>query len=252
MKAEPRGIQSVEVAGHILRTIAGQSKPLSLTDIAEGMGAAPAQIFSYLVSLERTGLLKRDPATQKYEPGPLSLRLGMDALYNAPKAEVAIATVKRLGQEHKLNVFVSVWTRFGPVVIFYREFGRVMNLGFKQGAVFSLTRTATGKLFAAFTSRQKCDAVIQQQTFTHDDLSVFNSAAFQQTLSDIRQQGLSLSQSTPTPSVSALAAPVLNSSGDIQLAISALFPANQLNEEEIASLSKIILADAVALSGDEI
>ena len=84
MKSEQRGIQSVEVAGHILRMMVEQSAPMSLTEIAERVDSAPAQIFSYLVSLERTGMLKRDPVTQKYEPGSLSLRLGINALYAAP------------------------------------------------------------------------------------------------------------------------------------------------------------------------
>lgn len=249
MKAEPRGIQSVEVAGHILRTIAEQSRPLSLTDIAERLDSAPAQIFSYLVSLERTGLLKRDPVTQKYEPGSLSLRLGMDALYDSPGARAAIATMKSWGQKEQLNVFVSVWTRFGPVVIFYREYGQVMNLGFKQGAVFSLTRTATGKLFAAWTPQEKCDAVIQQQTFTHDDRALFNSVAFQQTLGEIREQGVSLSRGVPTPSVSALAAPVFDGEGNMVLAISVLFPADRLDEPTIAALGDRLRASARALSG---
>ena len=54
MKSEQRGIQSVEVAGHILRMMVEQSAPMSLTEIAERVDSAPAQIFSYLVSLDET------------------------------------------------------------------------------------------------------------------------------------------------------------------------------------------------------
>ncbi|NYU09468.1 hypothetical protein A8O28_10175 [Enterobacteriaceae bacterium CCUG 67584] len=251
MKAEPRGIQSVEVAGSLLRIIVEQSKPLSLTEIAERLDAAPAQIFTYLVSLERTGLLKRDPLTQKYEPGSLSLRLGMTALYGASKVRAAIAALERLGQAQKLSVFVSVWTRFGPVVIFYREYGIVMNIGFKQGSALSLTRTATGKLFAAWMPKEKCDAVIQQQTFMHDELVLFNSADFQQTLVDIRQVGLSLSRSVPTPAVSTVAAPVFDTEGNLQLTISAFTSSDQPDTRRIAALGDLLIAEAQALSGGE-
>jgi DNA-binding IclR family transcriptional regulator len=37
----------------------------------------PAQVFTYLVSLSRMGLVKRDPISGDYEPGPLALRLGL-------------------------------------------------------------------------------------------------------------------------------------------------------------------------------
>ncbi|WP_281074561.1 IclR family transcriptional regulator [Klebsiella quasivariicola] len=250
MKPEQRGIQSVEVAGHILRVMVEKSKPLSLTEIAELVDSAPAQIFTYLVSLERTGLLKRDPVTQKYEPGSLSLRLGLNALYDAPKVKEAIAAIERLGQQQKVNVFVSVWTRFGPVVIFYREYGMVMNLGFKQGSVFSLIRTATGKLFAAYMPRAKCDEIIQQQTFTRDDPTLFNSAEFQQTLAEIRLRGLSVSQSVPTPSVSALAAPVLDGDGNILLAISAFSSSNKLDNQNLMTLGDLLQMEARALCGE--
>lgn len=249
MKAEQRGIQSVEIAGQILRVMVEQSAPLGLSEIAERIGSAPAQIFTYLVSLERTGLLKRDPVTQKFEPGSLSLRLGLNALYDGPKVKPAIAAVERLGQELKLNVFVSVWTRFGPVVIFYREYGMVMNLGFKQGSVFSLTRTATGKLFAALMAQEKCAEVIAGQTFTRDDIRQFTSADFQQTLAEIRRLGLSISRSIPTPSVSALAAPIFDADGQILLAISAFSSASQLDDNKLTAIGERLLAEANALSG---
>lgn len=250
MKSEQRGIQSVEVAGHILRMMVEQSAPMSLTEIAERVDSAPAQIFSYLVSLERTGMLKRDPVTQKYEPGSLSLRLGINALYAAPKVNAAIAAVERLGQQHQLNVFVAVWTRFGPMVIFYREYGMVMNLGFKQGSALSLTRTATGKLFAALMPEAACDEIIRAQTFTRDDRQLFSRDDFQQTLAHIREQGLSISRSVPTPSVSALSAPVLDGNGNLQLAISAFSASHQLDEQKLVTIGNLLKAEALALNGD--
>lgn len=250
MKSQQRGIQSVEVAGHILKMMVEQSAPMSLTEIAERVESAPAQIFSYLVSLERTGMLKRDPVTQKYEPGSLSLRLGVNALYAAPKVKEAITAVERLGQQHRLNVFVAVWTRFGPVVIFYREYGMVMNLGFKQGSALSLTRTATGKLFAALMPKAKCDEIIQAQTFTRDDRTLFNNSDFQQALAHIRERGLSISLSVPTPSVSALSAPVMDSEGNLLLAISTFSASHQLDEQKLEVIGCLLKAEAQALSGD--
>lgn len=69
MKSESRGIQSVEIAGQILRVLVDHSRPLTLSEIAERAGTTSAQIHNYLVSMTRVGLLKRDPQSQKFEPG---------------------------------------------------------------------------------------------------------------------------------------------------------------------------------------
>ncbi|MDT1878516.1 IclR family transcriptional regulator, partial [Acinetobacter baumannii] len=68
--------------------------------------------------------------------------------------EEAIAHIAALGQRLNVNMFLSVWGRFGPLVIDYREHGAVMNIGFRLGSVLSLTQTATGKLFAAYHDRE--------------------------------------------------------------------------------------------------
>lgn len=72
-----RGIQSVEVGGRLLQALARQREPLGLTELAGEAQLSSAQAHTYLVSLTRLGLVKRDALTGNYEPGPLSLRLGL-------------------------------------------------------------------------------------------------------------------------------------------------------------------------------
>ncbi|RAG74321.1 IclR family transcriptional regulator, partial [Burkholderia multivorans] len=71
------GIQSVEVGGRMLDALARRRKPLGLSELAAAADLSTAQAHTYLVSLTRLAFGKRDAITGNYEPGPLSLRLGL-------------------------------------------------------------------------------------------------------------------------------------------------------------------------------
>lgn len=248
MKATQRGIQSVEVAGQILQTVVAQARPLTLKEIAELVDTPAAQVFTYLVSLTRVGLLKRNPFTQEFEPGPLSFRLGVAALHNLPKVREAMPVADELGRRLGLNVFLAVWSRHGPTVVRYIEHGMVLNIGFRLGTIMSLTRTATGRLFSAFQPQALCEEVIANQTFTRDSLDAFRSGQFQQELADIRAQRLSIALGYPTPSVSAFSAPIFDAEGRLLLALSVFSSATSFDEGRIAEVTEAIRLAADGLS----
>lgn len=237
MKSPQRGVQSVEMAGQILRVIVDQARPLSLKEIADLVETPPSQVYTYLVSLTRVGLLKRNDFTQAFEPGQLSFRLGVSALYRLPKVSEAIPVVNEIGRRLEVNVFVAVWSRHGPIVVHYAEHGAFLSIGFRLGTVLSLTRTATGRLFSAYQPVDLSEAVIRNQTFTRDSLEMFQSKAFKDDLIEIRKKGTSVAQGYPTPSVSTISVPVLDQDGRILLAMTAFSGAASFDSSRIAGVA---------------
>jgi len=248
MKVMQRGIQSVEVAGQILQAMVAQARPLTLKEIAELVDTPAAQVFTYLVSLARVGILKRNPNTQVFEPGSLSFRLGIAALHSLPKVRAAVPVSNALGHRLGLNVFLAVWSRHGPTVVHYIEHGMVLNIGFGLGDVMSLTRTATGRLFSAFQPRLLCEAVIRNQAFTRESLDTYRSRSFQQDLAEIRTQRLSIALGFPTPSVYAFSAPVFDAEGRLLLALSVFSSATSFDDGRIAEVTDTLRLAADGLS----
>lgn len=58
-----RGVQSVEVSGRLLDALARQRAPLGLSELAAASSLSTAQAHTYLVSLTRLALVKRDAIT---------------------------------------------------------------------------------------------------------------------------------------------------------------------------------------------
>ena len=78
MIKERRGIQSIEVGGQLLNALVKSGTPMMLKDLASEAGMPPAKAHPYLVSFAKLGLIEQNPATARYELGPLALELGLD------------------------------------------------------------------------------------------------------------------------------------------------------------------------------
>lgn len=245
-ESKQRGIQSVEMAAEILNVVVNQAKALTLKEVSELVDTPPSRIHTYLVSLTRSGLLKRDPLTMEFSPGPLSLRLGADALLNFPKVKSVIPLADEFGKEHGVNIFLSVWTPYGPIAVRNIEWGDVLNIGFRQGALMSLTRTATGKLFSAFQDEKDIEQVIISQRLARESIEEFRSLGFQSELAKIKETRISVSRGIPTPSVSAISVPVFDTRGKMALSITA-FGSTKTFDDEYVDLFSVKLCDLAGL-----
>lgn len=72
----PRGIQSVEVGGQLLVTLAQQGRPLALKDLARAAGMPPAKAHPYLVSFIKLGLVEQETAAGATAGGRWRCRWG--------------------------------------------------------------------------------------------------------------------------------------------------------------------------------
>ena len=66
-----RGIQSVEVGGRLLQTLAHHGRPMALKDLAADAGMPAAKAHPYLVSFGHIGLVEQQRDSGRYALGPL-------------------------------------------------------------------------------------------------------------------------------------------------------------------------------------
>jgi hypothetical protein len=133
-----RGIQSVEVGGRVLLALAQARSPLALSDLATAAQIAPGQAHAYLVSLSRLGLIKRDELSGRYEPGPLSLRLGLMHLENQPAFRAAVPRVAALAEAIGFSVAICIAGPQGPTA---RGHGDVAAGNVDRSCVLRLSAT---------------------------------------------------------------------------------------------------------------
>ncbi|HHT8830354.1 TPA: IclR family transcriptional regulator [Burkholderia cenocepacia] len=224
-----RGIQSVEVGGRLLDALARRRKPLGLSELAAAADLSTAQAHTYLVSLTRLALVKRDALTGNYEPGPLSLRLGLMSIERQPAYRATLPHAVRLAETVGLSVALSVPGVLGPTIVRIEHGGYPLHVNLHVGSVMSLDTTATGRVFRAFGDAAQLDAMAASQAGAGDTLAGAEGApvapdadAQPVELDAIRMRGIERSIDRPSPGVSGMCVPVFDAQGRLQLALTVI------------------------------
>lgn len=222
-----RGIQSVEVGGRLLDALARRRKPLGLSELAAAADLSTAQAHTYLVSLTRLALVKRDAITGNYEPGPLSLRLGLMSIERQPAYRAALPHAARLAEAVGLSVALSVPGVLGPTIVRIEHGGYPLHVNLHVGSVMSLDTTATGRVFRAFGDPAQLDAMAASQagagaTLAGAEQPAPDAGVPQAELDAIRARGIERGVDLPSPGVSAMCVPVFDAQGTLQLALTVI------------------------------
>ncbi|MBC8055343.1 MAG: IclR family transcriptional regulator [Rhizobiales bacterium] len=232
-----RGIQSVEVGGELLLALVHHGRPMALKDLARAAGMAPAKAHPYLVSFARIGLIAQDSDDGSYFLGPLALQLGLISLQQANPVQVATKAITELAQRIGHTVAIAVWGTRGATIVRLEESPAALHVNMRHGTVFSLSNTASGRLFAAFqapaVARRHLEAERRLQKAQRDPAVAGMPAPtplpawkdFDAQLAEVRAHGLSRSVGEVVPGINAMAAPVFDHTGAMVLAITAIGPA---------------------------
>ena len=218
-----RGIQSIEIGHRLLVALVAAGKPLTLRDLAAAAGLAPAQAHAYLASFRRIDLVEQSPASGKYSLGSFSMRVGMARMRSydrlASASESAISLSKRLG----LMACVVIWGPQAPTVIQIQEGAHQLNLNIHEGTLFSVTGTASGRIFGALSNAEMVGRRIEDEMRgTVSNQGVGSRPTRQALKSDfatIRQRGFSISLGQPVPGINAVSAPIYDSRNQLLAAL---------------------------------
>jgi DNA-binding IclR family transcriptional regulator len=239
-----RGIQSVEVGGQLLQSLARSGRRMALKDLARDACMTPAKAHPYLVSFGKIGLIAQDPLSGHYGLGPLAMQLGLISLQQVDPVRLAVAELPKLALEIGFTVSAAVWGSDGPVIIRVEEGPTPVYIATRHGTPASLRHTGTGRIFAAFAPRHNVEWALAQQ----GQAEALNDIAFTKELDTIRHHGISRVKDELLPGISAIAAPVFDCFGRLVLAIAAMGPTAQLQVEANSPHEKLLLQLSEKLS----
>ncbi|MBB1600868.1 IclR family transcriptional regulator [Variovorax sp. UMC13] len=257
-----RGIQSIEVGGQLLRALVHQGRPLALKDLAREADMTPAKAHPYMVSFGRLGLIEQDGTSGHYRLGPLALQLGLIGLQQAEPVHIAAPLMAPLAQQIGQTVGLAVWGARGATMVHIAEAPSPVHVSLRHGTVFSLTRTASGRLFAAYLPAAQVKAMLEderrreKQRKPEDDARAGMPpvqplpgwSAFEAERAEVRAQGASRSENEVIPGVSAMAAPVFDHTGAIVLAVTAIGPTGIFDTRWDGAVAQPLRACARAVS----
>ena len=258
-----RGIQSIEVGGQLLKALVHHGRPMALKDLAREADMTPAKAHPYMVSFGRLGLIEQDPTSGHYLLGPLALQLGLIGLQQADPVRIAAPLLAPLAQEIGHTVAIAVWGARGATIVQIAEAPSPVHVSLRHGTVFSLTHTASGRLFGAYLDAAVVKALLDDERRRAVQRKPPVSSAFgmppapalpnwtdfAMQLQEVRGHGISRSENEVLPGVSAMSAPVFDHGGAIVLALTAIGPSGIFDTRWDGALALALQRCAKAVSG---
>ncbi len=225
-------MQSIDTGGVVLNALARAKGPLKLRDLAEQTGMAAAQLHPYLVSFRKMGMVEQTEAGH-YQLGSFALHLGLTRLRNQNAYRETVRRVASLADELQLMIAITVWGLHGPTIVYVQESSARIHANVQVGNIFLVTATATGKVFAAYLPPSLIQPMIRQERSDRSLLERgpfgFEEGSYWEEVGAVREVGYAITRDLPIPGVSAVAAPVFDHTGKMQLAVTAIGPTGMID-----------------------
>jgi DNA-binding IclR family transcriptional regulator len=226
-------VQSVEVAGDILRALLDADGPRRLADLAKAADMHPAKAHRYLVSLCRIGLASQDTATGLYDLGPMALQMALKGFIRFDILRQAVDCIEQLGREIGETVALVMWGNAGPKLIRMAEARHGQASTVPITHICPLTWSATGLLFSAYEDASRTSTLIHREIEQNLLLGRVNAphsmSELDRLIAAIRSSGVSTIENGGNSGNAAVSAPVFDASGKFVMGVSVFAKAGRID-----------------------
>ncbi len=202
------GVQSVEIAARLLKTLAQLGGPQTLKDFSVAAGLSPAKAHRYLVSLIREGLIEQSSIDARYDFGGAAREIGRAAINRLDIMRIGAPLLVDLRNVLQQTVFLGVWGNDGPTVLYWLDVPRPVSVIIRPGSILPLLTSALG-LVCAFPVKSEAEAARK--------------------LADVRARGFSLVRGDLIRGIDAMAVPVLDFKKDLVAVLAAVGPSKSID-----------------------
>ncbi|MFC4807815.1 IclR family transcriptional regulator [Paenibacillus sp. GCM10023250] len=238
-----QGIQSLEAGLAMLKRIAAEKRPLTITQIAQLCDMPKSKAHHYLTSFCRSGFLHKGEDL-KYALGPELILLGLEAVDAMDIYALALPYLEAIRDAVNETVYLSLWGLNGPFFVRCVESKRAISIGVRVGSQVSVTRSSSGKAFAAFMRKEETAAIIAKEL----EADSTDPELFERELRAVRESGYAHSDGTIAPGIAGISCPVFDRGGRILATLTILALSGTLNASEDSEAIRVLKEKGSALS----
>ena len=215
-----------------------------MTQISEQVGIHKSTVHRLLATLEKKRFVQRDPATGTYSLGIRLLQMAYLTLEHNDLRRLATPFLRHLCEQHRENVDLAVLDDTDVVYLNMIESPQRVKLAAAVGQRLSAFATASGKAILAFMPDEAVRRILERGMTQYTLNTLRSPEAFFENMRQIRQQGFALSEQEFEEGINAVAAPILDSSGQPIASVAIAGPAYRLTRERMIDIGPLVLATA--------
>ncbi|MFC1664815.1 IclR family transcriptional regulator [Pseudomonadota bacterium] len=224
-------VRSVERAISILFLVCQSDRPLRLADISRGVSLDKATTLRLLNTLVGQKLVQQETDTRRYLPGSDISRL--HSFWGSDLRNVSRPHLEKLLHDVEETVCLITPRGYERVCIDALQPDRELRIVAAIGKALPIHTGASGRVLMAYKSPEEVENILDDfplAAFTEHTTT--SRQVYLQQLIKVKDQGYAFSVSDVTDGSSALAAPVMDQTGNITAVIAIRGPEMRLTREK--------------------
>ena len=240
-------MQSVARAVRVLELIA-QEGELRVTDLGRGLGVHKTTASRLAATLAAGGLIERDPVTDRYRLGFGLIRLVGAAMASIDLVRTAHPVLEELAERTHETVNIGVLSGDGVVYVDQVSSAHLVGTTNWVGRRTPLHSSSSGKVFLAHMPEPERQRFLAQPLEALTGRTVTDPERLRRELKEIRVRGYATILDELEQGLSAVAAPVRQSSGEVVAALSVSGPSFRVRSIDLPRLGRLTIDAAGAVS----
>ncbi|MGH1576782.1 IclR family transcriptional regulator [Planktotalea sp.] len=233
----------------VMEEIAKAGRPLKPMQLAEALGLPKPTIHRLLQTAEVEGFLQRDLDGRSYGPGPRLRQIAVHTMSSERLRTGRLAILKAVAEEIGETCNLATPDREGMTYLDRVETKWPLRIQLPIGTQVPFHCTASGKMYLSTLRESTLDAVLTSRPLEAlTKKTITNPDELRQELSEIRARGHSQDNEEFMPSMTAVAVPVMDSTGRLLATLSAHAPDQRHSVEALAAFLPALKAAALKLS----
>jgi IclR family transcriptional regulator, KDG regulon repressor len=222
-------VQSVERAIAILKSFSIENPERGVGEISRELGLHKSTVSRLMTTLERGGLLAREPERKRYRLGISLIGLAAQVVSYMDVREVARPFLRQLAEDCQESVNLVVLD--GQQVVNLEQFippkRQVKNIG-RAGRRMHAHCTAAGKVLLAYLAEDELDRILAPDIVKFTSYTITDAGKLRLELARVRVQGYAVAHEELERGLNAVAAPIYDHTGQVIAAAGVAGPAYRL------------------------
>lgn len=234
----------------ILELVARADGPLSLDEVTQLCGLPKPSVYRILGTLQRGGLVQREPAVKRYCIGARMSRLALEVMMRSPQRARRHAILQQLVAE--IGETCNLTMLDGNEVLYLDrvETSSPVRVHLAAGSRVPLHCTASGKLFLSQLSERQVATLLGPGPYRrYTENTITDPGELQKALCRIRNEGMGTDVGEFLEGSVALSVPVTDAQGRVCATVAVHGPAPRVTLRSVIQFLPALRRAAKAMAG---
>jgi DNA-binding IclR family transcriptional regulator len=242
-------INSILRAGNILKCFSRGEGTFKMSEISAQVGLDRSTTYRILLSLEKCGLVEKDPRTGEYSLGPATLEIGSAFLGRTDLIQIAKPVMADLALKVQETVNLAVLSETEILYIDKVDSPRSVGVMSKVGQRNPVYCTSLGKALLAFQPEERQARILKAIEFKPLTPNTLTSKKrLIQELQAVKKQGYALDRREIEEDVECISAPIMDYQGAAIAAVSISGPQRKIGTSEEDEFITAVVEAATQIS----